>query len=327
MPSAGTLDPAVTTGRPGGGVSCATTTQNDSTCVLDATGVHSLTVADAAGTKPGHYAISVQRLNDPVACGQALSFSGNATAESLAVAGDSECHRFSATAGDRVRVNWQATTSGLNPFVEVVRARRQHAVRHDRRPADLRCARHRHVHAAGPRPAPRWLRGLPAAAPEPRRLHESRLGLRAAHARHRGRRRRALLPRPRGFGSAAARARDPRLRRDADPDRGGAAAGRHHPLRRDGGGRPHVHARQERQPHHPRPRRRAVRERAASRSRCSGSTPRRAVRRTRSGPSRRRTCSIPATWSVIASTPRTATSCASGSGLAAARRACAPPSS
>ena len=120
VPTGGSLDPAATTGRPGGGVSCATTTQNDSTCVLDATGVHSITVADAAGTKTGHYAISLQRLNDPVGCGPALSYGGSAAA-SLTVAGDSECHRFSATAGDRVRVNWQATTAGLNPAVEVVR--------------------------------------------------------------------------------------------------------------------------------------------------------------------------------------------------------------
>ena len=57
VPTGGSLDPAVTVGRPGGGVSCATTTQNDSTCVLDATGTHSVTVADADGTKTGHYAI------------------------------------------------------------------------------------------------------------------------------------------------------------------------------------------------------------------------------------------------------------------------------
>jgi hypothetical protein len=121
IPTGGALDPAVTVGRPGGGVSCATTTQNDSTCVLDATGVHSITVADAAGTKTGHYAISIQRLNDPVGCGPALSYGGNAVAASLSVAGDSECHRFTAAAGDRVRVNWQATTIGLNPAVEVVK--------------------------------------------------------------------------------------------------------------------------------------------------------------------------------------------------------------
>ena len=113
VPTGGSLDPAVTV------VGCATTTQNESTCVLGATGVHSVTVADAAGTKTGSYAISVQRLNNPVGCAQALSYGGNAMG-SLTVAGDSECHRFTAAAGDRVRVNWQATTSGLNPAVEVV---------------------------------------------------------------------------------------------------------------------------------------------------------------------------------------------------------------
>jgi hypothetical protein len=121
IPTGGDLDPAATTGRPDGTTRCPTSTQNELTCVLDATGRHSIAVADAAGTKPGHYAISIQRLNEPVACGPALSYSGNAVAESLAAAGDSECHRFSATAGDRVRVNLQATTPGLNPAVEVVR--------------------------------------------------------------------------------------------------------------------------------------------------------------------------------------------------------------
>jgi hypothetical protein len=114
IPTGGSLDPAVTVG------SCATTTQNESTCVLDATGVQSLSVADAAGTKTGSYAISLQRLNDPVGCGQALSYGGNAFA-SLTAAGDSECHRFTAAAGDRVRVNWQATAAGLNPAVELVK--------------------------------------------------------------------------------------------------------------------------------------------------------------------------------------------------------------
>ena len=120
IPTGGSLDPAATTARPGGGAVCPTSTANEITCVLDATGRHSITVADAAGTKPGHYAISLQRLNDPVGCGSALSFGGN-VAGSLTAAGDSECHRFSATSGDRVRVNLQATTPGLNPAVEVVK--------------------------------------------------------------------------------------------------------------------------------------------------------------------------------------------------------------
>ena len=121
IPTGGDLDPAATTGRPAGGTVCPTSTANEITCVLDATGRHSITVADAAGTKPGHYAISIQRLNEPVGCGPTLSYGGNAVAESLGAAGDSECHRFTAAAGDRLRVNWQATTPGLSPAVEVLR--------------------------------------------------------------------------------------------------------------------------------------------------------------------------------------------------------------
>src|SRR5262245_34221607 len=54
IPTGGTLDPLATTARPDGGVRCSST-QNEATCVLDATGRHSITVSDAAGTKTGHY--------------------------------------------------------------------------------------------------------------------------------------------------------------------------------------------------------------------------------------------------------------------------------
>ena len=77
IPTGGSLDPLATTARPSGAVRCSSTA-NESTCLLDATGRHSITVTDAAGTKPGHYAISVQRLPDPVGCAPALTYGGSA---------------------------------------------------------------------------------------------------------------------------------------------------------------------------------------------------------------------------------------------------------
>ena len=119
IPTGGTLDPLATTVRPDGAVRCSSTA-NDATCVLDATGRHSITVSDAAGTKTGHYAISIQRLNDPVGCGSGLSWGGSPVTGTLTAAGDSACHRFNAAAGDRVRVNPQSATPGVNPATELV---------------------------------------------------------------------------------------------------------------------------------------------------------------------------------------------------------------
>ena len=67
------------------------------------------------------HAISIQRLNDPVSCGPALTWGGAAVAGTLTAAGDSACHRFTAAAGDRIRVNPQSATAGVNPATEVVR--------------------------------------------------------------------------------------------------------------------------------------------------------------------------------------------------------------
>jgi hypothetical protein len=120
IPTGGTLDPLATTARPDGGVRCSST-QNEATCVLDATGRHSITVTDAAGTKTGHYAISIQRLNDPVGCGTALTWGGTAVTGTLTAAGDSACHRFTAAAGDRIRINPQSATPGVNPATELLR--------------------------------------------------------------------------------------------------------------------------------------------------------------------------------------------------------------
>jgi hypothetical protein len=104
--TSGSLSPAATT-------SCGTTTLDDSTCVLATTGRHGITVS---GTGSGTYAISIQRLNDPVGCGGTVSYGTVGTLGQLGAAGDSECHRFTAAAGDRVRV----TASG-QPVTEIVR--------------------------------------------------------------------------------------------------------------------------------------------------------------------------------------------------------------
>ena len=92
---------------------CTTTTFDDSTCVLATTGRHTITVS---GSGSGTYAISIQRLDDPVGCAAGLAYGTVGTLGQLE-AGESECHRFTAGAGDRVRV----TVSG-QPVTEIVRA-------------------------------------------------------------------------------------------------------------------------------------------------------------------------------------------------------------
>ena len=118
--TSGSLDPAVTV-HPNGVSPCVGMTADNATCTLTATGRHSIAVADAAGTKTGQFAISIQRLNDPVGCGAALSYGTVGTLGLLTATGDSECHRLTVGAGDRVRVQTQAVASGPAPGAELVR--------------------------------------------------------------------------------------------------------------------------------------------------------------------------------------------------------------
>ena len=97
----GSLDPAATTARPGGGAVCPTSTANEITCVLDATGRHSITVADAAGTKAGHYGLP------PMVGGVGVAAM--------------PCWRFVGEVDEHVRLIVTDRWGDWKPYIEVVR--------------------------------------------------------------------------------------------------------------------------------------------------------------------------------------------------------------
>ena len=76
-------------------------------------------VRDAAGTATGTYALSVQRLNDPVGCAT-LSYGAAPRVGTIATDGETDCYRFAAAAGDRVHVRLEGTSAGLSPVGEVL---------------------------------------------------------------------------------------------------------------------------------------------------------------------------------------------------------------
>lgn len=117
--AAATLAPLAEVLKPDGGTRCTPSGAKNQTCVLDASGTHTILVRDSAANVGG-YALGVQRLNNPVGC----SPKPFATTSSLGVVtttGETDCWRFPATAGDRVRIRAVNTSGALNPAVEVVR--------------------------------------------------------------------------------------------------------------------------------------------------------------------------------------------------------------
>ena len=86
------------------------------TCALEADGNHTIVVSGSGAFASGDFAIEVQRLDSPSGC-STRSF-GTHVAGDGSVA-DADCHRFTATAGDRVRARVR-TTSALSPYVEIL---------------------------------------------------------------------------------------------------------------------------------------------------------------------------------------------------------------
>jgi hypothetical protein len=85
---------------PDGTPLCATTSQEIG-CTLTSSGMHTIIYGPTTGSPAtGEYYISLQRLDDPAGCTQ-LSYGALPTAGDLA-AGEMDCFRFTAAAGDRV---------------------------------------------------------------------------------------------------------------------------------------------------------------------------------------------------------------------------------
>jgi hypothetical protein len=101
--------------RPDGTTRCAP----NQTCVLDASGAHTILVRDSAANVGG-YSLGIQRLDDPVGC-TPKPFATTSSPGAVTTTGETDCWRFPATAGDRVRIRALRTSGALDPVVEVLR--------------------------------------------------------------------------------------------------------------------------------------------------------------------------------------------------------------
>ncbi len=118
--TSGTLVAQMTVQRPNGTTICGPTTSTDLTCAQDTTGMHTIVIADSAGTNTGGYSIAIQRLNSPTGC-TALTFGAAPTTGTIGVAAEMDCFSFSGIAGDQIRVRLVKTSGTLFPPQEVVR--------------------------------------------------------------------------------------------------------------------------------------------------------------------------------------------------------------
>ncbi len=109
--SSGITAPALMTNLvgPTGTVTCRASADDDFDCAVPATGRYTATVRDFYGTRTGGYAITPQRLNNPVSC-ETLTIP--ATTAGTVALGTTPCHRITATAGDRIRLHTVPLTSG-----------------------------------------------------------------------------------------------------------------------------------------------------------------------------------------------------------------------
>jgi hypothetical protein len=89
--------------RPDGTTVCAATTNTDLTCPLDATGTHTIFVADNAGSQTGDYAIAMRRLDSIGGC-TLLTFGAAPFNATISAAAEIDCFRFSGAMGDQIRI-------------------------------------------------------------------------------------------------------------------------------------------------------------------------------------------------------------------------------
>jgi hypothetical protein len=113
--------PRVEVKRPDNATRCGPTTARELTCQLDASGTHTILVRDYYGTNSGEYKLSIQRLNDPVGCGN-LQYSTSGTSGTIAPPDETDCWRLDGATGDVARVRVIKTAgANLGPNVEVLR--------------------------------------------------------------------------------------------------------------------------------------------------------------------------------------------------------------
>src|SRR5439155_24402446 len=116
----GTLFPLQEVVRPNGTTRCFSSGCTDQRCPIDATGTHTIIVADSGGTNTGDYSIAIQRLNSPTGC-TALTFGALPKKGTIGVAGVMDCFTFSGIGGHQIRVLVVTTSGTLSPHQDVVR--------------------------------------------------------------------------------------------------------------------------------------------------------------------------------------------------------------
>ena len=137
--TSGTLEPVIGVARPDRTAQCAPRPDDQFVCRLSIAGVHTMTVADAAGTATGTYALSIQRLNDPVGC-PTIAY-GPASHASALAAGEAGCWRFTGTVGDQVRTRIVTASSTLAPEVAIEQNARRTCPPDPQTPATCRLRR------------------------------------------------------------------------------------------------------------------------------------------------------------------------------------------
>jgi len=105
--------------RPDGTEVCGRNVYRESTCVLDTTGTHLLTVRDEYGTALGKYSATLQRVNDPVGC-SVLRYEQTVSG-SLPVWAQTNCWRFAGRAGKTIHLWPRSTYATANPELDVIR--------------------------------------------------------------------------------------------------------------------------------------------------------------------------------------------------------------
>ena len=106
--------------RPNGTTVCGATTNLDLTCPLDATGTHTIVVSDNSADQSGNYWIAIRRLDSTSGC-TLLTFGAAPATGTIGAAAEMDCFRFSATAGDMVRIRANRTSGSLFAVTETFR--------------------------------------------------------------------------------------------------------------------------------------------------------------------------------------------------------------
>jgi hypothetical protein len=92
---------------PTGSVVCSAPAAGNLDCTTPTTGTYAVTVRDYFGSHTGGYAITPQRLTNPVGCS---TITAPATTVGAIALGTMPCHRITATAGDRLRLHTVPTS-------------------------------------------------------------------------------------------------------------------------------------------------------------------------------------------------------------------------